>query len=84
MISNGESVINAAATALFPNELAAINDIGRHVTPEIGGLTLNNAQPTLFGEQMREAVEEIHPVVYVEDINLGQKSVEVAEKRGIL
>lgn len=84
MISNGESVINAAATALFPNELAAINDIGRHVTPEIGGLTLNNAQPTLFGEQMREAVEEIHPVVYVEDINLGQKSVEVAEKRGVL
>ena len=84
MISNGESVINAAATALFPNELAAINEIGRHVTPEIGGLTINNAQPSLFGEQMREAVEEIHPVVYVEDINLGQKSVEVAEKRGVL
>lgn len=84
MLSQGESVMNAAATALFSNELQAMNNIGRSVTPEVGGVTMNNAQPSMLGEAIREAVADIRPVVTVEDINEQQNRVEVVTRRGFL
>lgn len=84
MLSQGESVMNAAATALFSNELQAMNNIGRAVTPEVGGVTMNNAQPSMLGDAIREAVADIRPVVTVEDINAQQNRVEVVTRRGFL
>ena len=79
MISNGESVMNAAATAMFANELQAMNSIGAAVTPQLGGVTMNNAEPSLLAEGMKAAIEDLHPVVSVVDINQGQQRVDVVE-----
>ena len=79
MISNGESVMNAAATAMFANELQAMNSIGAAVTPQLGGVTMNNAEPSILTEGMKAAIEDLHPVVSVVDINQGQQRVDVVE-----
>lgn len=83
-ISNGESVMNAAATALFSNELQAMNAIGASATPQVGGVTMNNAEPGLLAEGIRAAIEDMHPVVSVVDINQGQQRVEIAERLATL
>lgn len=79
-ISNGESVINAAATAMFANELAAMNAIGAAATPQVGGVTMNNAEPSVFGDSLRAAIEDLHIAVSVVDINEGQKRADVIDR----
>lgn len=79
-ISNGESVINAAATAMFANELAAMNAIGAAATPQVGGVTMNNAEPSMFGDSLRAAIEDLQIAVSVVDINEGQKRADVIDR----
>ena len=79
-ISTGESVMNAAATALFASELQAMNEIGASATPQLGGVTMNNAEPATMAEGLRSVIAELRPVVSVVDINHGQQRVEVVER----
>ena len=78
-LSNGESVITAGATTLFSPLLSALNQLG-------GGIPIIAANPqTQLGEDMLAAAvakgmaAAPRPVVAVEDINRGQKRVEVIE-----
>lgn len=78
-LSNGESVLTAGATALFSPLLSALNQLG-------GGIPIIAANPqTQLGEDMLAAAvakgmaAAPRPVVAVEDINRGQKRVEVIE-----
>lgn len=78
-LSNGESVITAGATSLFSPLLSALNQLG-------GGIPIIAANPqTQLGEDMLAAAvakgmaAAPRPVVAVEDINRGQKRVEVIE-----
>lgn len=79
-ISSGESVINAAATAMFADELRAMNAIGAQATPQLGGVTMNNAEPTLFADSVKSALEDVHPIVSVVDIADAQKRVDVIDR----
>ena len=84
-VSNGESVMNAQATAMFGGLLSSLNQLG-------GGVPIQ-AQETaasVRGEEMlarafaRGVAMLPNPVVSVEDINRGQRQVEVMNERATL
>jgi len=80
MLSNGESVLTAAATSMFAPVLSAFNQIG-------GGVPIQATETanSVAGEEMlarafmRGAASLPNPVVSVVDINAGQKRVAQVE-----
>lgn len=81
MLSNGESVINANSTAMFSPLLSAINQLG-------GGIPIHyNGQSQMGEDFLAAAVAKgmayaPTPIVTVEDINRGQRRVQVVENLG--
>ena len=84
-VSNGESVMNANTTAMFSGLLSSLNQLG-------GGVPIQATQTasTVRGEDMlaRAVAKGVAmlpaPVVSVEDINRGQRQVQVMNKRATL
>lgn len=80
-LSNGEYVMTARATRLFEPLLAAMNGVGAGVVP----MSATNAyrdynMPTEeLADRFKEAVNEIHPIVSVEEITDTQTRVKVIE-----
>ena len=84
-LSNGESVMNANTTSMFGGLLSSLNQLG-------GGVPIQVAQSAqeIRGEDMlaRAVAKGVAmlpaPVVSVEDINRGQRQVEVMNERATL
>lgn len=84
-VSNGEAVMNANATAMFGGLLSSLNQLG-------GGVPIQVAQTaqSVQGEEMlarafaRGVAMLPNPVVSVQDINNGQRQVEVMTERATL
>ena len=83
MLSNGESVLTARATSMFAPVLSAFNQIG-------GGVPIYGQQAgsQAMGEDMlarafAKGVENISPVVSVEEINRVSNRVKVLENLGV-
>lgn len=84
-VSNGESIMNANTTAMFGGLLSSLNQLG-------GGVPIQAQQTasSVRGEDMlaravaRGVAMLPAPVVSVEDINRGQRQVEVMNKRATL
>ena len=84
-VSNGESIMNANTTAMFSGLLSSLNQLG-------GGVPIQAQQTasSVRGEDMlaravaRGVAMLPAPVVSVEDINRGQRQVEVMNERATL
>ena len=84
-VSNGESIMNANTTAMFSGLLSSLNQLG-------GGVPIQAQQTasSVRGEDMlaRAVAKGVAmlpaPVVSVEDINRGQRQVEVMTERATL
>lgn len=84
-VSNGESVMNANTTAMFSGLLSSLNQLG-------GGVPIQATQTasSVRGEDMlaRAVAKGVAmlpaPVVSVEDINRGQRQVQVMNERATL
>lgn len=84
-VSNGESIMNANTTAMFSGLLSSLNQLG-------GGVPIQAQQTasSVRGEDMlaRAVAKGVAmlpaPVVSVEDINRGQRQVEVMNNRATL
>ena len=84
-VSNGESVMNANTTEMFSGLLSSLNQLG-------GGVPIQATQTasTVRGEDMlaRAVAKGVAmlpaPVVSVEDINRGQRQVQVMNERATL
>lgn len=84
-VSNGESIMNANTTAMFSGLLSSLNQLG-------GGVPIQAQQTasSVRGEDMlaRAVAKGVAmlpaPVVSVEDINRGQRQVEVMNERATL
>jgi hypothetical protein len=84
-VSNGESIMNANTTAMFSGLLSSLNQLG-------GGVPIQAQQTasSVRGEDMlaravaRGVAMLPNPVVSVEDINRGQRQVEVMNERATL
>ena len=84
-VSNGESVMNANTTAMFSGLLSSLNQLG-------GGVPIQAQQTasSVRGEDMlaRAVAKGVAmlpaPVVSVQDINRGQRQVEVMNERATL
>ena len=84
-VSNGESIMNANTTAMFGGLLSSLNQLG-------GGVPIQAQQTasSVRGEDMlaravaRGVAMLPAPVVSVEDINRGQRQVEVMNERATL
>lgn len=80
----GEAIINRRSTAMYKQQLSAINVAGGGVPFAVGGITNEVARSSESATSQREifnAIAQIKPVVTVEDINIGQNRVEVIEQR---
>jgi len=84
-VSNGESIINANSTAMFSGLLSSLNQLG-------GGVPIQatSTAQTVQGEDMlarafaRGVAMLPNPVVSVQDINDGQRQVQVMTERATL
>ena len=83
-LSNGESVMTARATSMFAPILSSFNQMG-------GGVPINVTQQSnqTLGEDMlaravAQGVQELRPVVSVEEINKVNNRVKVLENLGTL
>lgn len=80
----GEVIINRNSSAMFRSQLSRINQAGGGRAFAVGGVTNEVARVSESSVSQREvfdAIARIRPVVTVEDINLGQASVDVIESR---
>ena len=90
MLSNGESVMTAKATAMFGPMLSAMNVAGGGVpinAPSVGSDMLAKAFEKALNsgglsKSIADAVKNVHPVVAVTEINKVQAQVKVVENLG--
>lgn len=83
-LSNGEFVMNAKSTSMYRPLLEQMNDIGLGVAPQVMGSYDSVQQVEEMTEAFKAGAMEIRPVVSVQDINRGQKRVEVIEKLDVI
>ena len=84
-LSNGESVMNAKATSMYAPLLSALNQSAGGNSIQVSDAGANTINSNILAESMANAVANIpSPIVTVEDINLGQKRVSVAENNSTL
>ena len=84
-LSNGESVMNAKATSMYAPLLSALNQSAGGNSIQVSDAGANTINSNILAESMANAVANMPaPIVTVEDINLGQKRVSVAENNSTL
>lgn len=81
MLSNGEFVINAKATSMFPDLLETINNLGLGITaPARAETVVQRRQEIDSRDSLIKAIEEMpNPVVSVEEIDRIEKKVKAVE-----
>ena len=82
----GEAIINKRSTAMFRQQLSAMNEAGGGVKFAQGGIPsfagtaiARQNEGGFMSRQLLSAITQIRPVVTVEDINTGQNRVQVTE-----
>lgn len=78
-LSNGEFVMTAKATAMFEPLLVAMNAIGKGVPMQVSRSYERISDADMMSQSFTDAVENIRPVVSVEEITETQKRVEVIQ-----
>lgn len=81
-LSNGESVLNAAATSMFAPALSAMNQLGGGVPIVVSGGRTEMGEEMLANAFAKGMARSPRPVVSVEEINTVQDRVETLENLG--
>lgn len=84
-VSNGESVMNANTTAMFSGLLSSLNQLGGGVPIQAQRTASSVRGEDMLARAVAKGVAMLPaPVVSVQDINRGQRQVEVMNKRATL
>ena len=84
-VSNGESVMNANTTAMFSGLLSSLNQLGGGVPIQVQQTASSLRGEDMLARAVARGVAMLPaPVVSVEDINRGQRQVEVMNERATL
>lgn len=84
-VSNGESVMNAETTAMFGGLLSSLNQLGGGVPIQVQETAASVRGEDMLARAFARGVAMLpNPVVSVEDINRGQRQVEVMQERATL
>lgn len=84
-VSNGESIMNANTTAMFSGLLSSLNQLGGGVPIQAQQTALSVRGEDMLARAVARGVAMLPaPVVSVEDINRGQRQVEVMNERATL
>ena len=84
-LSNGESVMNANTTAMFGGLLSSLNQLGGGVPIQVQQTATSVRGEDMLARAVARGVAMLPaPVVSVEDINRGQRQVEVLNQRATL
>ena len=84
-VSNGESIMNANTTAMFGGLLSSLNQLGGGVPIQVAQTAQSVQGEDMLARAVARGVAMLpNPVVSVEDINKGQRQVEVMNERATL
>jgi hypothetical protein len=84
-VSNGESIMNANTTAMFSGLLSSLNQLGGGVPIQVEQTATSVRGEDMLARAFARGVAMLpNPVVSVEDINRGQRQVEVMNERATL
>ena len=84
-VSNGESIMNANTTAMFSGLLSSLNQLGGGVPIQVSESAASIRGEDMLARAVAKGVAMLpNPVVSVEDINRGQRQVEVMNERATL
>ena len=84
-VSNGESIMNANTTAMFGGLLSSLNQLGGGVPIQVQQTATSVRGEDMLARAVARGVAMLpNPVVSVEDINRGQRQVEVMNERARL
>jgi len=84
-VSNGESIMNAETTAMFGGLLSSLNQLGGGVPIQVQETAASVRGEDMLARAFARGVAMLpNPVVSVEDINRGQRQVEVMNERATL
>ena len=84
-LSNGESVMTANTTAMFGGLLSSLNQLGGGVPIQVQQTATSVRGEDMLARAVARGVAMLPaPVVSVEDINRGQRQVEVLNQRATL
>lgn len=84
-VSNGESIMNANTTAMFSGLLSSLNQLGGGVPIQVEQTASSVRGEDMLARAFARGVAMLpNPVVSVEDINKGQRQVEVMNQRATL
>jgi hypothetical protein len=84
-VSNGESIMNAETTAMFGGLLSSLNQLGGGVPIQVQETAASVRGEDMLARAVARGVAMLpNPVVSVEDINRGQRQVEVMNERATL
>jgi len=84
-VSNGESIMNANTTAMFSGLLSSLNQLGGGVPIQVQQTASSVRGEDMLARAVARGVAMLPaPVVSVEDINRGQRQVEVMNERATL
>lgn len=84
-VSNGESIMNANTTAMFGGLLSSLNQLGGGVPIQVQQTAQNVRGEDMLARAVAKGVAMLpNPVVSVEDINRGQRQVEVMNQQATL
>ncbi len=82
MLSNGESVMTARATSMFAPVLSALNVAGGGVPISVKEKSSQTLGEDMLARAFAKGVENLHPVVSVEEINRVSNDVRVIQRLG--
>ncbi|MBR5118865.1 MAG: phage tail tape measure protein [Muribaculaceae bacterium] len=84
-VSNGESIMNANTTAMFGGLLSSLNQLGGGVPIQVQQTASSVRGEDMLARAVARGVAMLpNPVVSVQDINQGQRQVEVMNERAML
>lgn len=84
-VSNGESIMNAETTAMFGGLLSSLNQLGGGVPIQVQETATSVKGEDMLARAVARGVAMLPaPVVSVEDINRGQRQVEVMNERATI
>ena len=84
-VSNGESIMNANTTAMFGGLLSSLNQLGGGVPIQVQETASSVRGEDMLARAVARGVAMLPaPVVSVQDINEGQRQVEVMNERATL
>ena len=84
-VSNGESIMNANTTAMFGGLLSSLNQLGGGVPIQVQQTAQSVRGEDMLARAVARGVAMLpNPVVSVEDINKGQRQVQVMNERATL